>query len=140
MKNPVGPHRIETTYVHLGPDGTSIPIDVTASFWEELGSGTFAHLGPGRLVSQFRYAENWTSWEMHPHGEELVCLLAGAVDLILSQDGTQESVSLKDPGSFVIVPRGTWHTANVHEPSSMLFITPGEGTEHRARPLQESSD
>jgi hypothetical protein len=29
------------------------------------------------------------------------------------------------------VPRGTWHTTKVHAPSSMLFITPGEGTQNR---------
>ena len=26
-----------------------------------------------------------------------------------------------------------WHTADVHEPGSALFITPGRGTEHRPR-------
>jgi mannose-6-phosphate isomerase-like protein (cupin superfamily) len=106
---------------------------VTESFWEELGSGKFSHLGPGRLVSSFQCDENWTTWEMHPHGEELVYLLAGAVELVLSNDEGENTVHLKSPGSFVIVPRGTWHTANVLEPSSLLFITPGEGTEHKAR-------
>ena len=28
----------------------------------------------------------------------------------------------------IIVPRDTWHTARVHRPARMLFITPGEGT------------
>ena len=133
MNSTLGPHRMETTFVHLGPDGSSVPLQVTQSFWEELSSGKFAYLGPGRLVSQFHCAENWTSWEMHPNGEEFVCLLAGAVDLVLSHDGTESRVALKSQGSFAIVPRGTWHTANVHEPSSMLFITSGEGTEHRPR-------
>jgi hypothetical protein len=40
-------------------------------------------------------------------------------------------VRLNVPGSYVLIPRATWHTAKVHIPSSVLFITPGEGTQHR---------
>lgn len=36
--------------------------------------------------------------------------------------------------TFVVVPRGTWHTAKVHAATTMLFITPGEGTENRESP------
>jgi mannose-6-phosphate isomerase-like protein (cupin superfamily) len=133
MKRSVGPNHIESTYVHLGPDGASVPLAVTESFWADLGSGRFDHLGAGRLVSQFACKDSWASWEMHPDGEELVVLVSGSVDLILSSDGTETSVSLRSPGAFAIVPRGTWHTANVHEPSTMLFVTPGEGTEHKER-------
>ena len=35
------------------------------------------------------------------------------------------------PGDYVIVPRGTRHTARIRKPARMLFITPGEGTETR---------
>jgi quercetin dioxygenase-like cupin family protein len=41
-------------------------------------------------------------------------------------------VSLTEPGSFVIVPKGTWHTARIAKPTSMLFVTPGEGTQNKA--------
>ena len=34
-------------------------------------------------------------------------------------------------GAEAVVPRGTWHTARVRLPTSMWFITPGEGTENR---------
>jgi hypothetical protein len=37
------------------------------------------------------------------------------------------------PGMAVINPRNVWHTADVHEPSQLLFITPGRGTENRPR-------
>ena len=33
----------------------------------------------------------------------------------------------------VLVPRGAWHTANVHSPSVMLHVTMGSGTQHRER-------
>ncbi len=34
-------------------------------------------------------------------------------------------------GSFVLVPKGTWHTARTGVESRLLFITAGEGTMHR---------
>jgi len=37
-------------------------------------------------------------------------------------------------GSSVIVPKGTWHTPKVHAPTSMLFVTPGQGTENLEHP------
>ncbi len=36
--------------------------------------------------------------------------------------------------TFVVVPKNTWHTAKVHAPTMMLFVTPGEGTENRESP------
>ena len=43
----------------------------------------------------------------------------------------EEHVQLNTPGEFVMVPRGVWHTARIATRASMLFITPGEGTENR---------
>ena len=121
------------TYVHLGPDGTAVPLQVTSTFWEELASGAFSGLGPGRLVSTYEFRENWRSWEKHPAGEELVILLGGAMDMILSVNGREESIHLASPGQFLIVPRDTWHTADVPQEALALFVTPGEGTQHRPR-------
>jgi len=45
-------------------------------------------------------------------------------------DGEQHRIELH-AGQAVINPRGVWHTADVHEPGSALFITPWRGTEHR---------
>jgi len=124
---------LESTWIHLGPDGTSVPLTLTDTFWEQLGSGGFDHLGPGRLVSQMAFDADWQTWEMHPVGEEVVCLLSGSVDLLLQEGGGERTIALRNAGAFAIVPRGTWHTANVHAPSSMLFITPGDGTQNRER-------
>lgn len=133
MSNSVASYKAVDTYVHLGPDGSAVPLQVTSTFWEELASGAFARLGPGRLVSTYDFTENWSSWEKHPAGEELVILLAGAMELILSIDGREEGVSLTGPGQFLLVPRDTWHTANVQRCAQALFITPGEGTQNRPR-------
>lgn len=133
MSNKVGPYSAVETYVHLGPNGTAVPLQVTSTFWEKLTTGAFSNLGPGRLVSTYDFKGDWTSWEKHPAGEELVILLAGAMDLVLSMDGREESVSLTSPGQYLIVPRDIWHTANVQKEALAMFITDGEGTEHRPR-------
>lgn len=133
MSNNVGPYNAVETYVHLGPNGTAVPLQVTSTFWEKLTSGAFSNLGPGRLVSTYDFKENWTTWEKHPAGEELVILLAGAMDLILSVNDREESVSLTSPGQYLIVPRDIWHTANAPQGALAMFITDGEGTQNRPR-------
>jgi hypothetical protein len=133
MSNRVGPYKAVETYVHLGPNGATVPLQVTSTFWEKLMSGAFSDLGPGRLVSTYDFRENWATWEKHPAGEELVVLLAGALEFILSINGREESISLNSPGQFLIVPRDTWHTVNVPRGALALFITAGEGTQNRPR-------
>lgn len=118
------------TYVHLAEDGGANPLALTESFWPDLGAGKL-ELGPGRLITFFEFDTDWDSWEVHPAGEEVVCLLTGAVDFVLELPEGHATVELREPGAFLLVPRGTWHTARVQERSRVMFITPGEGTEHR---------
>jgi len=90
-------------------------------------------LDEGRLVSLFRFQESWTSWEMHPTGEEVVCCLQGHMTLHQElPDGGRETHEL-GPGEYAINPRGAWHTADADEPVVALFITAGKGTTHRPR-------
>lgn len=133
MTNAIGPFQAVETYLHLGPEGTSVPLVVDDSFWPKLTSGGFDHLGPGRLVSTYDFSEDWESWEMHPAGEEVVVLISGALEFLLEVDGAERKVALSQPGQFLLVPRGSWHTANVAQAAKVLFITPGDGTEHRQR-------
>jgi hypothetical protein len=53
-------------------------------------------------VTSHAFDTDWPLWAMHPNGDEIVCL-----------------------------PKGTWHTAKARAASHMLFITAGEGTQHR---------
>ena len=46
--------------------------------------------------------------------------------------GTTRSVTLQR-GEAVVNPPGVWHTADVSEPATALFITAGLGTEIRPR-------
>ncbi|NNG22488.1 cupin domain-containing protein [Telluria aromaticivorans] len=116
------------TYVHLAPDGKAqeIPGD---RFWQ-LPEAVMAQLGQDWVISEFAFTEDWPNWEMHPHGDEFVYLLAGAVDLQLECGGVVETIALDGSGAAV-VPRGVWHTAKVRAPSRMLHVTRGAGTEHR---------
>ncbi len=90
------------------------------------------------LISSHRFDSDWPTWEVHPAGDEFVILVSGDVEMILARDGGDETTRLNEPGTFVIVPRNTWHTARVHAPTVMLFITPGEGTENREQPPRGS--
>jgi quercetin dioxygenase-like cupin family protein len=121
------------TYVHLHDDRSASQVPVDERFWPELMSGARPELTRGRMVMQFDFGEDWSTWERHPAGEELVILISGKAELVLERDGKEEAMKLARPGEFVLVPRGVWHTARVLEPCSMLFVTPGEGTENRAR-------
>jgi uncharacterized cupin superfamily protein len=123
---------LSSTYVVLGDNGDAIPVTVSDRFFEDLES-KFGDFKGKRLISHFTFDKDWETWEMHPAGEEFVCLLSGQVDLILEQGGVENTVQLSTSRSYVLVPRGIWHTARVHTPSSMLFITPGEGTQNRSR-------
>ena len=120
---------LATTYLSLADGPEAKRIEVGPDFWETIDART--DLG-ARLVGIFPYDADWTSWEVHPDGDEIVVLLSGAVDLVLDEPGGHRIVELRDRGAAV-VPRGVWHTANVFGPSEALHITRGAGTTHRPR-------
>lgn len=86
-----------------------------------------------RLVSMHTFAEPWTSWEMHPEGSEVVLCTAGTITLVQEIDGAEVRTTLQ-AGEYAINPPGVWHTADVQETATAVFITAGIGTQHRARP------
>ncbi len=121
--------------IHLGIGARAVsePKFTGPEWYEEYGERHADDLEEGRLVSLFRFEESWTSWEMHPQGEEVVAVVAG--HMILHQelpDGSRKSHEL-GPGDYAINPRGVWHTADAEEPVVALFITPGKGTTNRPR-------
>ncbi len=83
------------------------------------------------LVSCHEFNEDWTSWEMHPNGDEIVMLLSGRATLVLETDAGEKTVFVEEAGSYAIVPRGVWHIVRTTIKTKMLFVTPGEGTRHR---------
>jgi mannose-6-phosphate isomerase-like protein (cupin superfamily) len=121
---------LASTFVVVGPDHSATPVAVTPTIFEELGR-RFDQFKGRLLVSSFTFDQSWSTWEMHPAGDEIVCLLSGDVTMALDRDGAEDLIRLREPGSFAIVPKGTWHTARTSVPTQMLFVTPGEGTENR---------
>lgn len=83
------------------------------------------------LISCFEFTQDWSSWEMHPAGDETVILLSGQALFVLQHEGTEQLLTLEQPGDFVIVPKHTWHSARTSVKTKLLFITPGEGTQHK---------
>jgi hypothetical protein len=116
------------TFVHLpdGPDATLL--EVRPDFWQKLEVRTDLH--DGRLVSAYRFESDWPSWERHPAGDEIVIQLSGAMDFLVEEAGGERTAALRGRAALV-VPRGAWHTARVLAPSEAIFVTRGEGTEHR---------
>jgi quercetin dioxygenase-like cupin family protein len=127
--------RLDHTFLHLGLGATAVPQPPFdgMEWYEGYGARHGADGAEGRLVSQYTFTQNWDSWEMHPKGEEVVICTTGAMVLIQEfPDGKREQVALA-AGEYAINPRGVWHTADVEGSATAIFITAGEGTEHRPR-------
>ncbi len=131
MAHQTRPEDIQQTYLHVRDGGTTLPLPVSETFWQELGSGAYPQLEQGRLMSAYTFSEPWAVWERHPAGEELVLLLSGAATLVLQEPRGEREVLLDAVGAYVLVPAGVWHTARTSVATTMLFLTPGAGTEHR---------
>lgn len=125
------PFRLGPFFGSLTDARSAIPVEVTPTFWQELTSGQLPHVEKGWLISFYSFEQSWNTWENHPLGEEVVIMLSGVVDFVMEVEGQETLTRLETPASFVIVPRNTWHTARVISPATMLFLTSGEGTQHR---------
>jgi len=123
------------TPVHLGL-GAKVLVQPDFSGMEWYGDYAERVAGDGaegRLVAMTDWSGDWTNWEMHPAGDELVVCVEGAMTVHQEQpDGSVVSVTL-GPGDYAINRPGVWHTADVPERARALFVTSGLGTEHRPR-------
>ena len=128
-----GPHDIDATRVIFTPSGAAVLKPVTPDFYESLDE--FGDFLGHALIQRFSFDAPWGMWEMHPEGDEFVYLLAGDTDFLVKFPGQPERrVRVSEPGSYVMVPQGAWHTAEPHAPTTMLFVTPGAGTLNRPEP------
>ena len=117
------------TYIHLDSEGSATSFVGGDTFWSRTES-ELERLGQGWLVSEFYCTSDWSSWEMHPKADEFVYLLSGSASMLLETAEGIKNVALNRRAA-VIVPKRIWHTARVSEPSRMLFVTMGGGTQHR---------
>jgi quercetin dioxygenase-like cupin family protein len=122
--------------IHLGLGATAVaePRFTGAPDWyEAYGERHAADGTEGRLVSSFTFSEPWESWEVHPHGHEVVVCVAGKLTLLQElEDGSIKRIAL-EPGEYAINEPGVWHTADVSDATTALFITAGLETRHRPR-------
>ena len=125
-------------YLLLEPDGAAVLLPGGGDFWSQLMSGEVTDPGirrlmaseNGRLLSALSMSADWTHWEMHPAGDEILFMLEGKATFVLDlPDGLRE-VALNS-GRLLVIPQGVWHTAKVSEPARLLAITAGSGTQHR---------
>ncbi len=120
---------------HLGLDATCTrePEFTGAMEWYMQYAERHAADGAeGRLVSMHTFREPWGAWEMHPEGAELVLCTAGTLVIVQEIDGATRSLTLR-PGEYAINPPGVWHTADVEDEATAVFITAGKGTQGRPR-------
>ena len=132
-ENPVFP--LQQVPVHLGLGASVIPQEQftgDGDWYQRYGERNVADGAEGRLVSMHTFSAPWDTWEVHPHGEELVVCTAGAITLFQEIGDEVRSVELQ-AGEAVINPPGVWHTADVVGAATALFITAGMGTEIRPR-------
>jgi mannose-6-phosphate isomerase-like protein (cupin superfamily) len=122
--------------VHLGLGATAEvepAFKRDMSWYEDYGRRHAGDGAEGRLVSMYSFTDSWDMWEVHPNGSELVLCLTGAITLHQEKpDGSRVKVEL-GPGQYAINEPGTWHTADVESEVTALFITAGQGTQHRPR-------
>lgn len=125
-------------YMLLEPEGTAVLLPGGGEFWSQLMSGEATDPGirrlmgsaHGRLLSVLPMGSDWTNWEMHPAGDEILFMLEGKATFLLEfPDGLKE-VALS-AGRLLVIPKGVWHTAKVSEAARLLAITAGQGTQHR---------
>ena len=121
------PIDLADTYLLLdsGPGLSVIPVD--ENFWATIHERT--DLDDGRLVTAASMTADWSNWEMHPDGDEVILLTEGEVRVHIDP-GQPVVVSASN---LVIMPAGTWHTMDVIEPARVVTITWGAGTQHRDR-------
>lgn len=129
----LAPLHIASTHLRLKPDGRAERLPVTPQFWPDLIAGKYGDFHNEYLVTTSSFDADWPSWEQHPNGDEIVILLSGAVDFILETAEGERRIEVRKPGEYAFVPKGTWHTAHPLQPTTLLFITAGEGTQGRPR-------
>ena len=121
------PFDLETTYLSLDGHGAVSRHPVGPEFWATIDRNPDLL---GTLVTVSTADRDWTSWEMHPEGAEILVLLEGRLTMILDGPAGEERHPMA-AGATLVVPKGTWHRALIAERIRMLFITYGAGTTHR---------
>jgi quercetin dioxygenase-like cupin family protein len=120
-------------HLGLGARATPQPEFTGMEWYEAYGARSAADGAEGRLVTMHRFEGSWTSWEMHPAGDEVVVCIDGEITVIQEIPGESIAAVVLKAGDFAINPPGVWHTADITGTATALFITAGQGTQGRPR-------
>jgi len=126
--------KLSEAMVHLGLGATAVvqPAFTGMEWYADYAERTASDGKEGRLVSMHTFREPWKVWEMHPVGAEVVLCTKGTLTLIQDVDGAEREVVLQE-GDYAVNPPGVWHTADADDEVTCVFITAGQGTEHKER-------
>ncbi|HEX2590988.1 MAG TPA: cupin domain-containing protein [Rhizomicrobium sp.] len=119
---------LESTYLGLDGAGRVTAMPGGDAFWRNVDK--YPAAAGGTLVTVHTGEGDWTSWEMHPHGDEVLVVLEGHARMIFERPDGDEEHALA-PGTTLIIPAGTWHMAREQKGLRTLFITYGKGTSHK---------
>lgn len=131
-----GPREIRTHPIHLGLGATAeTEPEFTGemSWYEGYVERHHSDGAEGRLVTMHTFEGSWDVWEMHPSGSEVVLCVAGSMTLHQETPAGETAAVTLQAGEYVVNAPGTWHTADVDDTATALFITAGVGTQHRPR-------
>lgn len=117
---------LEQTYLSLDGRG-GVATHPVEGFWETVNSNPSLK---ENLVGVYAGGSDWPNWEMHPNGDEVLVLLEGRLTMIFERAGRQTRHEMA-AGSTLVVPAGTWHRALVSQPTKLMAITYGSGTQHK---------
>jgi mannose-6-phosphate isomerase-like protein (cupin superfamily) len=118
---------LETTFLGLDGRGGVASMPVGPDFWSKIADNPAAG---GTLVTMLSGQGDWPHWEMHPKGDEVLVLVEGSLRVLFERGDAEEAHDLA-PGATLIVPAGVWHRAVNQQDVRMLFLTYGEGTQHK---------
>lgn len=129
-----------TTPLHLGLGSRARPIDgfsFDPSSLQAYADAVAEDGSEGRLVVLIDEEGVGDHWERHPAGDEVLVCVSGRVAVHQQRPTVDGDVDVDtvvlDAGQAVVNPAGVWHAPDAHGPARILSITPGLGTEHRAR-------
>lgn len=127
--------QLSTFPVHLGLGASAVaePEFTGPEFYQGYTSRHQADGAEARLVSMFTFSRSWDTWEVHPHGSEVVVCVKGRLTLIQEIEGGEHVKTELLPGQYAINEPGVWHTADVDDEVQAMFITAGIGTQVRKR-------
>lgn len=91
MSNSEAPADISSTFVVANRDLHADTVAVTETIWSDLDH-KFGNFAGHTLIASFSFHDDCPTWEIHPNGDEVVCLMCGDAEMILAtKEGKQSS-------------------------------------------------